>query len=226
MADGDGADASESLPLFDHVLIVRPRSGAPRQNKQRPTTGYGFSAECNAVPLGIGEFMPATGHYPIVFTDADKPVPIALLGLEADENLFLEPDGRWLAGAHVPAYFQRELDPLDIGDATDHGARDATRSIAAFDADRERTECFADALSREGLLVRRHVDIELPGPRPYRLSGFLVIDIERLRNVPAAVMRDWRVRNWTDLIALHIASMRNWEILLDLHALKSTEEGA
>jgi hypothetical protein len=59
------------------------------------------------------EFEEAQRDYPILFrTDAEgKFVAVVLLGLDADENLFLE-DGRWDA-RHVPAIQQRG--PFSIG---------------------------------------------------------------------------------------------------------------
>jgi len=45
--------------------------------------------------------------YPIVFSAGDKPVPLALLGLNEGVNVFFEDDGTPIGSAYVPAYVRR-----------------------------------------------------------------------------------------------------------------------
>jgi hypothetical protein len=68
-----------------------------------------FAKGLNAIPLSLAEFAPAMREYPIVFTSGDQGksfTPVAVLGLTAGENLFLEGEG-WMAKAYVPAYARR-----------------------------------------------------------------------------------------------------------------------
>ncbi|KAB0566162.1 SapC family protein [Brucella pituitosa] len=66
-----------------------------------------FAAKSNAIPLVAGEFAAALRSFPIVFTGDDVPVPIAVLGLENEKNLFVDGFGSWRKGTYVPAYVRR-----------------------------------------------------------------------------------------------------------------------
>lgn len=69
-----------------------------------------FCRAVNALPLGFIEFPRALFHYPIAFVaDADggRFTPVAVLGLNAGQNLFVDQAGRWAVGAYLPAYVRR-----------------------------------------------------------------------------------------------------------------------
>lgn len=68
---------------------------------------YKFAATLHAVPLAADEFARAQQHFPIVFTNTDPVLPVALLGVESDKNDFVGPDGAWREHAYVPAYVRR-----------------------------------------------------------------------------------------------------------------------
>ena len=68
-----------------------------------------FARTLNAIPLSLAEFAPAMREYPIVFTSGDQGktfTPVAVLGLTAGENLYLEGEG-WVPRSYVPAYARR-----------------------------------------------------------------------------------------------------------------------
>lgn len=67
---------------------------------------FGFAKAGHAVPLTVGEFplMAVTG--PIIFVGDDK-LPIAVMGLNAGDNMFLRDDGLFEAGVYIPAYIRR-----------------------------------------------------------------------------------------------------------------------
>lgn len=68
---------------------------------------YKFAAKLHAVPLAADEFARAQQHFPIVFTNTDPVLPVALLGVESDKNDFVDADGVWREDAYVPAYIRR-----------------------------------------------------------------------------------------------------------------------
>ena len=99
---GMGGDAPALPPFFKQVVALNAaRHGALKLDRSR---GYGFAAGVNALPLGLGEVPLAAQHYPVVLTAGPNPVPVAVLGYRNGENLFVDKDGAWLAGAYVPAY--------------------------------------------------------------------------------------------------------------------------
>lgn len=95
-----------SLPLF----YEQPRPLAPGAHANLSlagNTGFGYAAKTNAVPLVATELPTACRHFPIVFTDGDQPTPVAVLGVRGQENLFVDAQGQWRAGAYIPAYVRR-----------------------------------------------------------------------------------------------------------------------
>jgi hypothetical protein len=93
--------------LFYQKPVVLNRE-THRNLKLRATPSFAYAAGTNSVPLTGNEFAVAARQFPILFVpDANRqPTPIALLGLRRDENLFVEPDGRW-SGCNVPAFVRR-----------------------------------------------------------------------------------------------------------------------
>jgi hypothetical protein len=67
---------------------------------------FGFAKAGHAVPLTVGEFPPASMTGPIIFV-GDEKLPIAVMGLNAGDNMFLRDDGLFEAGTYVPAYIRR-----------------------------------------------------------------------------------------------------------------------
>jgi hypothetical protein len=72
-------------------------------HKDKP---YSFAVNGTAVPLAVTEFAPAALNYPVIFAGDDR-VPLAVMGLNTGENLFIAADGGFEAGAYIPAYIRR-----------------------------------------------------------------------------------------------------------------------
>ena len=69
---------------------------------------FGFAREGHAIPLTVGEFPLAAVTGPIIFV-GDEKLPIAVMGLNAGENMFLRDDGLFEPGVYIPAYIRRYL---------------------------------------------------------------------------------------------------------------------
>jgi len=67
---------------------------------------YSFAAAGTAVPLTVTEFAPAALSFPVIFAGEDR-VPLAVMGLNNGENLFVNADGSIDAGVYIPAYIRR-----------------------------------------------------------------------------------------------------------------------
>jgi hypothetical protein len=67
---------------------------------------FGFAKVGHAIPLTVGEFPLAAVTGPIIFVGDDK-LPIAVMGLNAGDNMFLRDDGLFEPGVYVPAYIRR-----------------------------------------------------------------------------------------------------------------------
>jgi len=67
---------------------------------------YSFTAHDAIAPLVAQELPRALMHLPIGFTKQQNEfVPVAILGLQPGQNLFVDADGRWIGG-YMPAVFR------------------------------------------------------------------------------------------------------------------------
>jgi hypothetical protein len=71
---------------------------------------HAFAAGLTGVYVVGAEFVQASRHYPIVFAQdqaTGEYLPIAVTGLNQDENLFVGDDGEWQKDIYIPAYVRR-----------------------------------------------------------------------------------------------------------------------
>ena len=61
----------------------------------------------HAIPLTAEEFVHASRNFPIVFSIADQPVPLVLMGLNEGVNTFFDAEGKLNEPVYVPAYARR-----------------------------------------------------------------------------------------------------------------------
>jgi hypothetical protein len=67
---------------------------------------FGFAAQSHIVPLTVTEFPVAALTYPIIFA-GEKYSPLAVMGINAEDNLYITKDGSFEVGAYIPAYIRR-----------------------------------------------------------------------------------------------------------------------
>ncbi len=73
----------------------------------RPDRPFSFAEKVRAIPLTLSEIPAASKNYPIIFSDLENPVPLAVVGLVDDLNLFVGEDGEWEQNAYIPGYLRR-----------------------------------------------------------------------------------------------------------------------
>jgi hypothetical protein len=104
---------------------------------------FGFAKAGHAIPLTVGEFPLAAVTGPIIFVGEDK-LPIAVMGLNAGDNMFLRDDGLFEPGIYIPAYIRRY--PFVF--ANDDSAKQMVLCIdrgAEFIVDKDFDQPFFDA---------------------------------------------------------------------------------
>ena len=90
----------EIVPLNKQHRVVLPSSG------KLPLVFRNLTA----LPLSFTEFAAACRDFPIAFVSGDAGasfVPMVVLGLENQQNLFVTQDGAWESGVYLPAYVRR-----------------------------------------------------------------------------------------------------------------------
>jgi SapC len=98
---------NNSLPVF-YRAIEPLQVNVHGKMKVRSVVDMGEIARTHAVPVTTDEFPVVQRHYPIVFSIGDKPVPIALMGLNEGVNVFLDDKGQpHNPSIYIPAYIRR-----------------------------------------------------------------------------------------------------------------------
>ena len=101
------APPAPNLPLFYKDLMpLNSRDHATW--KSRSTDRAPWLINVHAVPLTVEEFPSAQRFTPIIFSNDEMPVPLALMGLNEGVNVFVDDEGK-LTGtnAYIPAYARR-----------------------------------------------------------------------------------------------------------------------
>lgn len=231
------ATAAGPMPLFyKNLRPLHLKDHADLALKEG--AGYAFAAEATAVPLTVGEFMAAARDYPIIFSGTESPVPLAMLGLHRGENLFVDKDGKWQAGAYIPAYVRRypfylveaqegRRRVLFIDEDSDHLTHDGGAALVAdgkpsdtaqnilkfceaYAEDQRNTREFCEAVVALDLLDKRDLAVNLPGGKKLMLKDILVIDPRKFEKLSDDVFLDWRKRKWLFAVYCHFISSANW----------------
>lgn len=186
------SQAQTQLPLF-YKNLAPLTSDIHADFGLVESANFGFARNTHAIPITVDEFVLAQRDYPIVFSDGNEGVPLALVGLKEGENLFVNEDGSWRQGAYIPAYVRRfpfllaRLTPesqvlsLVFDDTPGLIAADAEAKL--FDAEKKpsqvtqnvlkfceefeqavaRTKSFMDELKKLEMLMEGQAQIQNPG---------------------------------------------------------------
>lgn len=201
--------------------------------------GFGHAARTNSSPLLGAEIVPASRSFPILFVDigGGQLFPIALLGLRAGQNLFVDADGGWEDGRHIPAFVRRypfvlsgdmtvcidehfpgfsteSGEPLFLPDGTNTPLLDhAISFLQGFHEAVAQTDAFVARLNDLDLLMPVTLNVVPEAGEPYRLDGLRMVDGERLGALDgAAVLRLFRAGEMAWIHA-HLASLAGIEDL-------------
>ena len=171
---------------------------------------YLFAKNTNSVLLTGMEFSLAAKEYAIAFAKAeeDRIIPLALLGLRKDENLFLAEDGKWDA-SYIPAFVRRYPFVLAEGGklgelvvCIDEGfagfnrntgtplfdengeqsalMQNAVKFLSEYQGQFQRTEVFVNRLRDLDILAELTARAELADGAKITMGGLLAVDEKKL----------------------------------------------
>jgi hypothetical protein len=240
------------VPL-DHVQHRQLRLGLP-------VTDWSVAARLNAIFVATAEFPDVCREFPIVFVRAgkdaggkDQIAPIAVLGLSAEQNLFLA-GGRWRA-QYMPAVLRSYpfcigrvdadryavcVDMSWSGAASGQGQalfegdgqaapllKEMQKHFELLEGEIQRTRQVCARLLELDLLRDMRFDATLPDGRKHSVDGFLTVDDTKAQNLPDAVVGELHRNGVLGLIQLHWVSLGNMRRLVEWHAERSasTPEG-
>ena len=240
---GNGqANAAQTLPLFFKQVAVLDAGthGALKLDRAR---GFAFAAVANALPLGLSEIALAAQYFPVVLTGGPNPMPVAILGYRADENLFVDAAGTWLDDTYIPAYVRsfpfilieppgaasiylgiettaailgEEGEPLFVEGQPTALVTDALKFAMAYRDDLKRAAEFAMALNDVGLLQANEARLTFKSGGTARLDGFRVIDGTKLDTLDDGAFLDWRKRGWLGALYGTVQSSARWGHIVNL----------
>lgn len=132
MAQTPAADSPVSGSLLFYTtpepLSREVHGGLGVQRMEKP---FGFAREAHVVPLTVAEFTFAAISFPIIFAGPER-LPLAVLGINQGENLFVNEDGSFAMGGYVPAYIRRYPFVLASDEAQQRMVVCIERSAAIF----------------------------------------------------------------------------------------------
>jgi hypothetical protein len=207
---------------------------------------YAFCRNVNWVPLMAAEFASAALEYAIVFGGTgDVVMPVTVLGVRTDENLYVTKEGGWLA-KYIPAFVRRypfvfssrddgktftlcidEAFPGfnqsgrgeqlfgDDGKPTPY-VENVLKFLQQYQLEFHRTQAFCKKLKDLNLLEPMQAQINLAsGERMATLRGFSVVDRARLKTLSAETLAEVVRSDELELIYDHLVSMRNFATVRD-----------
>lgn len=207
---------------------------------------YAYASHSNAVPLTAAEFPVAALEYSIVFLGKeDAATPVVLLGLNAEENLYLEDGHRWKA-RYIPAFvrrypfvFSRSADGstytlcidesfqgcnqegrgealFDVTGAGTDYLNAMMKFVASFQQQITLTNTFCEKLKELDLLEEMTASFQSPSGEKTRVKGFMAVDRAKLSQLPGDKLAELARSGALELIYAHLLSMRNFAELLEL----------
>jgi hypothetical protein len=219
---------------------------------RRPERPFDFARRVRVLPLTLGEITSAQKHYPVIFSDLDNPVPLAVLGRDEDDNLFVDENGEWERGAYIPAYvrcypfalaaksddeFAVVIDrladsvtdepeqPFFDGDQITPQTQSMLDFCARYDAEVKLTADFGLRLRELGLLVGQQVTRTAPGSDAEPFASYLAVDSDKLNELGDRELRELFSNGYLGGAYAHLFSLENWQRIIERHVRRSGASG-
>ena len=223
-----------------------------RKLKVHATGSFGFAGKANSLYLAGVEFNEACKEFAIVFTrvGSGRTVPVAMLGLRARENLFVDAQGKWDAN-YIPAFVRRYpfvlaelpgraemavcVDEAFTGLNSSKGEalfdakgndtpflHNALDFLQRYQAEYLRTEAFCQRLEQAGLLMEMNAKADLVDGRSFTINGLLIVDEKKLLALPDSAALSLLHSGELHLISMHLVSLSNMQKLVDRMAARGS----
>jgi hypothetical protein len=229
-----------SQPLF-YKKVVPLNKERHKNLYLEPVEGYTFASDTNSMYIAAIEFVKAASEYAIVFgKDKDNSVyPVVLLGLKANQNLFVDKKGKWDAD-YIPAYARRypfilatpqtsdptftvcvdesftgfntakEGQPLfDKKGKESAILKQAVEFLQDYQKNVQMTNVFCSNLVKNNLLEPVQANIEMKTGDKYAIGGFQCISRKKLKELKPETLAELAKTDELELIYCHILSLNN-----------------
>jgi hypothetical protein len=237
---------NHNLPMFYKNPLPLNMEEQAKLTVSASPQGFKFAASTQFVLLASVEFFDAGRQFPIIFTATpDKSIlPVALLGLEKGENLFVDVEGAW-SGQYIPAYIRRypfittdgaegkmivcydkafdgfNLEggvPLFEGGEPTAKMQEIQSFLQDYYVQMKKTGQFCAQLLESKLLRQIDAQATMKDGRSYPLKGMLVVDEQKLAQLPESDIVKLFRSGQLAMIHAHLLSLRNFGVLIDRKA--------
>jgi hypothetical protein len=214
-----------------------------RKIKIKPIENFDFAKNINMASIMLHEFSRAASIYPIVFVEdrqKDQFRPLVLLGLEDDENLFVQGD-KWKA-SYIPAIIRRypfalaktpdesrfivcideesesvsevEGEPLfnDKGEPGEIMER-VKRYLAELQQMDKFTEEFCVYMKERNMFTPLNMKVRV-GTKLRNITGAYIVNEERLNALSDESFLEMRAKKYIPVVYSHLSSLPQIERLL------------
>ena len=205
----------------------------------------------NPIPVSYTEFPIASRDYPVIFISGDEGksyAPMLVLGLAAQQNLFVLWDDTWDRRVYLPAYVRRFpfcmtrvmvdgkeapervacVEKIAINDKGEKLFNDKGEALPEwqqrekllfeFEADLGRTDEMCKLLAQHQLLEPFTMQATPNNGEPLQLTGMYRVSEEKLAQLDGTVMKDLAAKGVLGRIYAHLISLDNFRRLLDRRA--------
>jgi len=249
MVSDNATAGTDRVPVGQKLFYRQPELLNPQAHGslglRRPERPFEFARQARVLPLTFAEISTAQKHFPVVFSDLENPVPLAVVGTADDVNLFVDGEGNWDPESYVPAYVRcypfalaaRSEDEFAV--VIDRAAASVsdnpeqpffsdgkitpeTQSLIDFcgryDAEAKRTAKFAARLKELGLLTGQQVTHAMADGEDRPVASYVAVDSRKLNELDQGVIKELFDNGYLAAVFAHLFSLENWRVMLERHA--------
>ena len=254
MTEQSTAAGQETAPVGQKLFYRQPEllnhESHGSLGLRMPARPFEFARKSRALPVTLSEIASAQKHYPVVFSDLDNPVPLAVVGSLDDVNLFVDDQGQWEQETYIPAYVRcypfalaaRSNDEFavvidraaeSISDTPEQPFFGADKKVTPetqalidfcgrYDAETRRTVQFGQRLKELGLLAGQQVTRKKQSGEEEPVATYVAVDSEKLDALDDAVVRELFGQGYLAGVFAHLFSLENWQVIIDRIAARET----
>lgn len=220
------------------LLTKEAHSDMGLSSPERP---FDFAKDAKGLPIVASEIQSAQKHYPVVFSEFEKPVLVSVVGIIDEKNLFVNDSGEWDKNCYVPSYarchpfaFARRNDeeyavvidesahsvstnpeiPFFDGDDLSAAAQKRVDFCGHVNEERQRTQAFCKRVRELGLLRGQRIMQTMADGSEVKVADYVSIDPERLNELDKDTLQELHQDGSLSAIFAQLFSLENWNRLI------------
>ena len=212
-----------------------------------PAKRYGFCANVRAIPVTVSELPAASKDYPIIYSSQDQLIPLAVVGMVDDVNLFVDENGEWEDNRYIPGYVRRypfglageasgermaviidtafegiksggEAPLFENGEPTEM-TQSAIEFCKTFEKDRVVTEDFGNRLKQFDLIQNQTAQYTPQGANdPKPFASYFGVDEDKFKALSDEQFLELKNSGMLPILYAIMMSLSNWRMILQRRA--------